>query len=152
MREAARRASVDPRTIRRWADTGQVQGRRTPGGHRQISLSGLEAAYSSASRRPGHTYVDQDPADAIPDWTSSASVWMHWRPPRRLSDHDLAPLRLDIAICRRALDAVEDAITLELHHRDEETPDEKDRIAEWDSDSPSSPSGYPTSKLGGDES
>ncbi len=120
VREAARVAAVDPRTIRRWADTGQIRGRRTPGGHRQISLRGLNAAYSSTTRRPEPPAgTNRDPSEVIPEWAASAPLWAHWRPPRRLSDDDLASLCLDIAICRRGIDEVEDALTAELHERDD---------------------------------
>jgi len=120
VREAARAAAVDPRTIRRWADTGRIRGRRTPGGHRQISLDGLNGAYSSTVHRsnpPAGT--NRDPSEIIPDWAASVPLWAHWHPPRRLSDDDLESLRLDVAACRRGLDDVDDALTAELHQRDE---------------------------------
>ncbi len=120
VREAARLAAVDPRTIRRWADTGRVRGRRTPGGHRQISVTGLDAAYTPAASRGAEATAVRDPADAIPAWANSAVLWLDWRPPRRLSDDDLATLREDIRQCRRALDEVEAAVTGELRRRDDE--------------------------------
>ncbi len=119
VREAARVAAVDPRTIRRWADTGRIRARRTPGGHRQISVSGLGAAYSATTHKPGHAADDRDPAEVIPDWAATSPMWAHWRPPRRLSDDDLASLRLDIASCHRALDEVNNSVTIELRRRDE---------------------------------
>lgn len=120
VREAARLAAVDPRTIRRWADTGRVRGRRTPGGHRQISVSGLDAAYTPAASRAAEPTADRDPAEAIPGWANSAVLWLDWRPPRRLSDDDLESLRLDVRHCRRALDDIEAAVTSELRRRDDE--------------------------------
>jgi len=119
VREAARRAAVDPRTIRRWADTGQIRGRRTPGGHRQISLNGLGTAYSSAGRRPATEAIDLDPVVEIPRWAAQAAFWALWQPTRRQSDDELAELRIDIDACRRALTAIEIAITGELRRRDD---------------------------------
>lgn len=119
VREAARRAAVDPRTIRRWADTGQIRARRTPGGHRQISLSGLGTAYSSAGRRPATEAVDLDPVLEIPRWGSQAAFWTLWQPTRRHTDDELSELRVDIDDCRRALSAIEIAISAELRRRDD---------------------------------
>ena len=119
VREAARRASVDPRTIRRWADTGQVRARRTPGGHRQISLSGLGDAYSARSRTPSVLPLPVDTLTAVPQWAAQAAMWHIWTPPRRLSDDDLAELRLDLEACRRALDDVNAVLTEELRRRDD---------------------------------
>lgn len=119
VREAARRAAVDPRTIRRWADTGQIRGRRTPGGHRQISLSGLGIAYSSAVRRPASDAADLDPAVEIPRLAGQAALWALWRPARRQSDDELGELQLDIDACRRALAAIESAVSRELRRRDD---------------------------------
>jgi len=119
VREAARRASVDPRTIRRWADTGQLRARRTPGGHRQISLSGLGDAYSASSKKPLVSPSPVDPPAAIPQWAAQAAMWHFWTPPRRLTDDELTELRLDVDACRRALDDVRAALTEELRGRDE---------------------------------
>lgn len=119
VREAARRAAVDPRTIRRWADTGQIRGRRTPGGHRQISLNGLGAAYSATARRPAAEAEELDPVEEVPRWAAQAALWPLWRPAARASDDELAELRLDIDACRRALDAIEITISAELRRRDD---------------------------------
>lgn len=120
VREAARRASVDPRTIRRWADTGQIRARRTPGGHRQISLTGLGDAYSARSRNPPSPPLDVDPPTAIPQWAAQAAVWHSWQPPGRLTEDELVELRLDIDACHRALEEVKDIITVELRRRDDD--------------------------------
>jgi excisionase family DNA binding protein len=45
---ASRRLGVDPDTLRRWAETGQVEAFTTPGGHRRFSRASLERL---ASRR-----------------------------------------------------------------------------------------------------
>ena len=119
VREAARRASVDPRTIRRWADTGQVRARRTPGGHRQISLAGLGEAYSAPVRGPSVLPSPVDPLTAVPQWAGQAAMWHLWMPPGTLSDDSLAELRLDVEACRRALDDVRAVLTEELRRRDD---------------------------------
>ena len=125
VREAARRASVDPRTIRRWADTGRIRARRTPGGHRQISLSGLGNAYSATSRKPPPA-LDLDPPTAVPQWAAQATVWHSWHPPQRLTEDDLMDLRLDIDACHRALDDIKEIITVELRRRDNEASSQDD--------------------------
>src|SRR3954452_12746488 len=91
IREAARIASVDPRTIRRWADTGRIRARLTPGGHRQVSVEGLGQAYSPAdrSRRTAGDVAEVDPSVAVPEWAASAALWRSWRAPRRLDDDAL---------------------------------------------------------------
>lgn len=119
VREAARRASVDPRTIRRWADIGQIRARRTPGGHRQISLSGLADAYAAPSRSAPSTPVSVDPSTAVPQWTEQAALWHLWTPPRRMTDDELAELRLDVEACDRALQDLRMVISEELRRRDE---------------------------------
>lgn len=119
VREAARRAAVDPRTIRRWADTGRIRARWTPGGHRQISLNGLGTAYSSAGRHPAREAVDLDPVVEIPRWANQSALWALWQPTRRQSDDELCELRIDIDACRRAVAAIEIAISAELRRRDD---------------------------------
>ena len=119
VREAARRASVDPRTIRRWADIGQIRARRTPGGHRQISLSGLVDAYAAPARRAPSTSASVDPPTAVPQWTTQAALWHLWTPPRRMTDDELAELRLDVEACDRALQDLRMVISEELRRRDE---------------------------------
>jgi excisionase family DNA binding protein len=42
--EVAALLSVDPRTIRRWADSGRLTATRTPGGHRRFLASDVERA------------------------------------------------------------------------------------------------------------
>lgn len=126
VREAARRASVDPRTIRRWADTGQIRARRTPGGHRQISLTGLGDAYAAKSRNPPSPTLNVDPPTAIPQWAAQAAVWYSWQPPGRLTDDELAELRLDIDACHRALEEVKDIVTVELRRRDDDSSSRHD--------------------------
>lgn len=118
VREAARRASVDPRTIRRWADIGQIRARRTPGGHRQISLSGLADAYSAPRKDPSPS-VSVDPATAVPQWTAQVALWHLWTPPRRITDDELTDLRLDVEACERALQDLRMVIAAELRRRDE---------------------------------
>jgi hypothetical protein len=120
IREAARIASVDPRTIRRWADTGRIRARVTPGGHRQVSVEGLGQAYKPAQRsaRAGRNPSEVDPDDAIPDWAGTAALWRSWRPGGRLSDDALAELRLDVESLRRSLADVEEVVTQELRIRD----------------------------------
>lgn len=119
VREAARRAAVDPRTIRRWADTGQIRARRTPGGHRQISLSGLADAYAVPSRRAVSPSVTVDPPVAVPQWTAQAALWHLWTPPRRMTDDELTELRLDVEACARSLQDLRMVIAEELRRRDE---------------------------------
>lgn len=118
VREAARIAGVDPRTIRRWADSGQIMARLTPGGHRQISLAGLGASYSSAQRVGSDTPIDVEPDAALPEWTASAALWHLWRPPRRLSDDDVARLRLDAEQLVRILTELRETLTGDLAERD----------------------------------
>lgn len=119
VREAARRASVDPRTIRRWADIGQIRARRTPGGHRQISLSGLADAYTAPSRTAPLPSATVDPPAAVPQWTAQAALWHLWTPPRRMTDDELTELRLDVEACDRALQDLRAVIAEELRRRDE---------------------------------
>ena len=60
-----------------------------------------------------------DPVIAVPQWAAQAAMWHIWTPPRRLSDDDLAELRLDLEACRRALDDVNAVLTEELRRRDD---------------------------------
>ena len=121
IREAARIASVDPRTIRRWADTGRIRARVTPGGHRQVSVEGLGAAYGPADRSRRalpSAPVDVAPDVAVPEWSASASLWRLWRPHGRLSDDTLGELRLEISSLRRSLSDLEEIVSEELRARD----------------------------------
>lgn len=120
IREAARIASVDPRTIRRWADTGRIRARLTPGGHRQVSVEGLGQAYSPAdrSRRTAGEVAEVDPSVALSEWAASAALWRFWRVPRRLGEDALVELRLDVDSVRRSLGDLEAIITDELRARD----------------------------------
>lgn len=46
--EAARKLGVDPSTIRRYAATGQLDARRTPGGHLRISAAAVDQLLTTA--------------------------------------------------------------------------------------------------------
>ncbi len=118
VREAARVASVDPRTIRRWADSGRIRARLTAGGHRQISLDGLRDAYSAAKRSANPDPVGISPDAAVPSWAATSSLWHSWRPSRRLSDDDLVGIRLDLNRLTDAIADLEVVITDELRERD----------------------------------
>jgi excisionase family DNA binding protein len=118
VREAARVAGVDPRTIRRWADTGRIPARVTPGGQRQISLAGLGASYSPGRRAVERDPLAVDPDVAVPEWSATCALWHIWRPPRRLSDDDIATLRSDVRHLEAALRDLESTLTEELQDRD----------------------------------
>ncbi len=119
VREAARLANVDPRTIRRWADSGRIPARVTPGGHRQISVSGLGASYSPAKRDRNIDPVAVDPDVAVPQWVATSLIWHTWRPPRRLSEDEIALLRMDVRRLSSALEDLTESLTDELQDRDE---------------------------------
>lgn len=128
--DAARRANVDPRTIRRWADTQRVRSRVTPGGHRQISLSGLVEQFDQATNlkhsrhAPTNPFDTQTPDQVVPVLADSALTWSHWQPPRTLTDDALAQLRMDLRSLVDTLSEVDAVITDELAARDARaTPD-----------------------------
>lgn len=53
-------------------------------------------------------------------------MWYSWQPPGRLTDDELAELRLDIDTCHRALEEVKDIITVELRRRDDDSSSRDD--------------------------
>jgi excisionase family DNA binding protein len=118
IREAARLAGVDPRTIRRWADTGRIPARVTPGGQRQISVAGLGASYSPGKRVVERHPLVIDPDVAVPEWSATCALWYMWHPPRRLSDDEIANLRGDVRRVRTALEDLARTLTEELQDRD----------------------------------
>ena len=48
--QAAKRAGVHPRTIRRWADRGWLKAKRLPSGHLRIDEDDLSKAVPDAER------------------------------------------------------------------------------------------------------
>lgn len=126
--QAARISQVDPSTIRRWADRGQIRARSTPGGTRQIAQSSLRegfdretASKSTAASRSEHVGVD--PYSAIVHLSEQSSTWTHWHPDR-LSPKRLEQLRLASDILTEAIADVAYAVEQELVKRDaDEEPD-----------------------------
>jgi excisionase family DNA binding protein len=62
--EASDTLGVHPSPLRRWADTGRVPCRRTPGGHRRFSLSRITPILEEDNRRPAREsrpVVDEQP-------------------------------------------------------------------------------------------
>lgn len=124
--EAARRAAVDPKTIRRWADKGLVRARRTLGGHRQIALSSMkkhiQQATASGQSQPNITspvVVQQQPDRLIPELVHASSTWSKWKPPRSIGDDQLAALRHDVADLIDSLHDIEETVRQELRRRDD---------------------------------
>lgn len=48
--EVARRFGVDPKTVIRWADSGQIEHIRTPGGHRRFPAAAVEKLLKNNNR------------------------------------------------------------------------------------------------------
>ena len=129
--EAARMARVDPSTVRRWADSGRVRARVTPGGTRQISRSSLRSGYEreTVARRtanatgksprsgPDPAGEHTPPETAVPYLAAAAETWSRWTP-RHLSARRLEQLSHAIAGLRDALDDIEGAVADELRDRD----------------------------------
>jgi hypothetical protein len=110
--QAAKVASRDIRTIRRWTDAGQLKARISPGGHRQVALSSLLALQQPAEarrrqQRRGGPLVT--PLDCLDDWADVTLDWTGWTPPVRTSQRDLDALIDHIDDVRRSLDAVRKA-------------------------------------------
>lgn len=114
--EAARRAAVDPDTIRRWVDNGSIRALRTPGGHRRIDLGDLER-YLRRGRRDAD-YSRVDPIEAAQHLELVLDHQRGWQPTERHSDDDLALARHTIERLRVALDRLEAVCTDTLHQRD----------------------------------
>ena len=55
---ASRRLGVDPDTLRRWAETGQVEAFTTPGGHRRFSRASLDRLVSRRASPRRSSTVD----------------------------------------------------------------------------------------------
>ena len=110
--QAAKVASRDIRTIRRWTDTGQLKARISPGGHRQVALSSLLALQQPAEarrrqQRRGGPLVT--PLDCLGDWADVTLDWTGWTPPLGTPQRNLDALMDHLDDVRRSLDAVREA-------------------------------------------
>lgn len=56
--EACRMLGVNPSTLRRWADAGQVRSYRTPGGHRRFAEDDLQALVGGRAAARGASQYD----------------------------------------------------------------------------------------------
>lgn len=131
---AAREASVDPSTMRRWADAGKVRARVTPGGTRQISMTSLQSGYrreTAARRSPGPRKRRETvgpvpdaehapPETAIPYLAASAESWSRWTP-HRLPSARIEALLRDVVTLRDALADIEGVLVDELRDRNDDT-------------------------------
>ena len=107
--QAAKVASRDIRTIRRWTDTGQLKARISPGGHRQVALSSLLALQQPAEARKRHKRRGGPlvtPLDCLVDWADVTLDWRGWTPPAGTPRRDLDALIDHIDDLRRSLDEV----------------------------------------------
>ena len=111
--EAAKRAGRDKRTIRRWADNGQVVCRKTPSGHRQIAASSLDAVLN-AGRGSGGVASPLAGRLMLERWAAEAGTMGEWVPPRKTSQASLFALQRCVAAVRRTLDEVEGVIEFEI--------------------------------------
>lgn len=116
--QAAKIASRDIRTVRRWIDNGQLKARVSPGGHRQVALSSLVKLHQPARARrrlPRRGAAVADPVISLGEWADLTLDWDGWRPPQELAPQHLDRLieHIDeVSRCldelrRAALDAVE---------------------------------------------
>lgn len=115
--QAARRAGVDPSTIRRWTKSGALPAAVTPGGDRRIDTDDLDTLLMPSTVDLG---TAAPPERAVPHWAVVSSGWGGWRPPIRLGEDQLARLRQDAENLRNDLGSVVDAITLRLRQLDSE--------------------------------
>ena len=112
--QAARIAGRDIRTIRRWMDEGLVNGRVSPGGHRQVALSSLLEAQQPARargrrRRRGQAQIS--PLDCLAEWSDTTLDWSGWRPAPTVTAGTLRELISHIDDVRGALDRVHGTVT-----------------------------------------
>lgn len=135
--EAARHAGgVDRRTIRRWADRGIVKSRLTPGGHRQIDMASLEAAFRQPGRKRRQPSVD--PVLAVGEWADGAYDWPHWRPDPRLDEHTLQKMAESahelIADLEGLCDVIDDRIAMIRIEREDFASWKPERHKTFDAD------------------
>lgn len=120
--EAARRSAVDQSTIRRWFDSGKIDGELTPGGTRKISARSLETAMERARiaklertrsrrKRPQGASspvgaVSDDPFDAVVHLAKVCDGWREWTPRRSLKTSDLELLSRSVQTLVAALEDV----------------------------------------------
>ena len=112
--QAAKVASRDIRTIRRWVEEGRLKARVSPYGHRQIALSSLLEVQrptqhkAHRTRRRGQGRIL--PPDCIEQWAETTLDWAEWRPQPLTSQavlHDLLNAAEDL---ERALGVVRDVL------------------------------------------
>lgn len=65
LNEAAKRLGVHPATLRRWADTGEIQVMVTPGGHRRFSAADLDRFAEERHRLRVVTGIEQVWAEQV---------------------------------------------------------------------------------------
>jgi hypothetical protein len=118
--EAAKIAYRDIRTVRRWADTGIIRSRISPGGHRQIALSTLLQAQPAPGRRISSRAPSVPPDEALPQWAAVAGEWCVWKPNPTDSEALLETLLAHVRDLGESLRDVEQAIRTEFHERDED--------------------------------
>jgi hypothetical protein len=116
--EAAKIAYRDIRTVRRWADTGIIRSRISPGGHRQIALSALLQAQPAPRRRTTSRAPTVPPEEALPQWAAVAAEWYGWKPNARDSGRDLESLLTTARDLSESLRDIEEALQAEFHARD----------------------------------
>jgi hypothetical protein len=117
--EAAKIAYRDIRTVRRWADTGIIRSRTSPGGHRQIALSSLLQAQPPPGQRARSRAPTISPDEALPQWAAAAADWYGWSPDLHDSSRNLESLIINAQDLAASIRDVQQAIHSELRHRDE---------------------------------
>ena len=128
--EAAKIAYRDIRTVRRWADTGIIRSRISPGGHRQIAQSSLLQAQPAPGRRARSRAPTMSPDEALPQWAAVAADWYGWSPDLRDASRNLESLLINARDLAASIRDVEHAIHSELRHRDDT---EVGEISTWTS-------------------
>ncbi|HVT78353.1 MAG TPA: MerR family transcriptional regulator [Acidimicrobiales bacterium] len=121
---AAKIAHVEAPAIREWVTKGWLSEHRTAGGHRRISVDEVRALTAAGPQARRARRID-DLRQAVDEWGDQLVDFSGWRPPKHLSDDQLARLRSDIGGFDGTggliadLLKLHDRITDELHRRDD---------------------------------
>lgn len=95
-REAALRLGVSLRTVQLWVEAGTLPAGRTPGGHRRIRLSAVEALAQRSGLRPAAPMQLVQPSEA--DGTIDVLLVAATADQRRAWEAALAPLRAQLSV------------------------------------------------------
>lgn len=129
--QAAKIASRDIRTVRRWIDEGRLKARVSPGGHRQVALTSLlnlQQPARSRRRRPRRGTAIADPVSAIGEWADITLDWDLWSPPPGLTRQQIANLVEHIDEVTRCLEELRNTAT---EHLDASAPERSSDFDDW---------------------